>query len=150
MTKTATTVARIDHFFSAVAARMDRWRDLNRAAQTWAASPPGGDAAGLQAACAEALLALLPLEDFHAYPGSRLLTAIRDRLAGGDALGMARLVQRVSSALMSRSYRSDAGEWETEDDATGAERVMPTALSETAAKPVTAESQASRSRKRRA
>ena len=135
MTKTATTVPRIDHFFSAVAARMDRWRDLNRAAQTWAASASGGDTAGLQAVCAEALAALLPLEDFHAFPGSRLLNAIKDRLAGGDALGTARLVQRVSSALMSRSYRSDAGDWETEDDATGAERVMPTALSETAAKP---------------
>jgi arginine decarboxylase len=36
---------------------------------------------------------------------------------------------------MSRSYRSDAGEWETEDEGTGAERVMPTALGEAAAKP---------------
>ena len=135
MSKAATTVPRIDHFFSAVAARLDRWRDLNRAAQTWAASPAGGDTAGLQAACADALAELLPMEDFQAYPGARLLNAIKDRLAGGDALGTARLVQRVSSALMSRSYRSDAGEWETEDDATGAERVMPTALSETTAKP---------------
>ena len=86
---------RIDHFFSAVAARLDRWRDLNRAAQTWAASPAGGDAAGLQAACAAALAELLPMEDFQAYPGARLLNAIEDRLAGGDALGTARLVQRV-------------------------------------------------------
>ncbi len=135
MAKTSATTPRIDHFFSAVAARLDRWRDLNRAAQTWAASLSGGDTAGLQAACAEALAELLPMEDFQAYPGARLLNAIKDRLAGGDALGTARLVQRVSSALMSRSYRSDAGEWETEDDATGAERVMPTALSEATAKP---------------
>jgi len=135
MSKAVTTVPRIDHFFSAVAARLDRWRDLNRAAQTWAARQSGGDAAGLQAACAEALAELLPMEDFQAYPGARLLNAIKDRLAGGDALGTARLVQRVSSALMSRSYRSDAGEWESEDDATGAERVMPTALSEATAKP---------------
>ena len=117
MSKTATT-ARIDHFFSAVAARLDLWRDLNRAAQAWAASPAA--AAGLQAACAEALTALLPLEDFQAYPGARVLNAIKERVAGGDALGTARLVQRVSSALMSRSYRSDAGEWEPEDDAAGA------------------------------
>jgi arginine decarboxylase len=134
MSKIMNSAPRIDHFFSAVAARVDCWRDLNRAAQTWAASPAGG-AAGLQAACADALAELLPMEDFQAYPGSRLLNAIKDRLAGGDALGTARLVQRVSSGLMSRSYRSDAGEWETEDDAPGAERVMPTAMGEAAAKP---------------
>ncbi len=57
------------------------------------------------------------MEAFQAYPGARLLNAIKERLAAGDALGTARLVQRVSSALMSRSYRSDAGEWEAEDDA---------------------------------
>ncbi|HTU00407.1 MAG TPA: hypothetical protein VMG58_01275 [Candidatus Sulfotelmatobacter sp.] len=135
MTKTGNSAPRIDHFFSAVAARMDHWRDLNRAAQIWAAKAAGGDAAGLQTACADALGDLLPMEDFQAYPGSRLLNAIKDRLAGGDALGTARLVQRVSSALMSRSYRSDAGEWETEDDASGVERVMPTATGEAAAKP---------------
>jgi hypothetical protein len=33
-------------------------------------------------------------------------------------MGTARLVQRVSSALMSKSYRSDAGEFEPEDDVT--------------------------------
>ena len=36
---------------------------------------------------------------------------------------------------MSRSYRSDVGEWESEEDTTSPERVMPTALGETAAKP---------------
>jgi hypothetical protein len=32
MNKTASSAPKIDHFFSAVAARLDRWRDLNRAA----------------------------------------------------------------------------------------------------------------------
>ena len=40
------------------------------------------------------------------------MNAIKQRVAGGDAMGTARLVQRVSSALMSQSYRSDAGEFE--------------------------------------
>ena len=31
---------RIDHFFSAVAARLDLWRDLSRAAQAWAPIRP--------------------------------------------------------------------------------------------------------------
>ena len=132
MVKTQTP--KIDHFFSAVAARLDLWRDLSRAAQAYAASPASRGDAGLHAACHDALTTLLPMEAFQAYPGPRLLNAIKERVAGGDALGTARLVQRVSSALMSQSYRSDTGEWESEDDA-AAERAMPTSVGETAGKP---------------
>jgi arginine decarboxylase len=64
-----------------------------------------------------------------------VLNAIKDRVAAGDAPGAARLVQRVSSALMSRSYRRDAGEWEAEEDAAAADGVLPTALDESTAKP---------------
>ena len=102
---------RIDHFFSAVAARLDLWRDLNRAAQAWASSPASRSDAKLQAACGNALTAVLPMEDFQAYPGPRLTNALRERQAKGDAIGVARLAQRVSSALMTRSYRSDPAEW---------------------------------------
>ena len=55
------------------------------------------------------------------------MNAIKQRVSGNDATGTARLVQRVSSALMSRSYRADAGEWESEDEAASTDRVMPTA-----------------------
>ncbi|MFL6646622.1 MAG: decarboxylase, partial [Sulfurifustaceae bacterium] len=72
---------------------------------------------------------------FQAYPGGRLLNSIKARMAAGDALGTARLVQRVSSALMSRTYRSDAGEWESDDDAQAAERAMPTAQGESTTRP---------------
>ncbi len=126
---------RIDHFFSAVAARLDLWRDLSRTAQAWGTNPASRSDAGLQAACNEALTALLPMEGFQAYPGGRILNAIEERVAAGDALGTARLVQRISSALMSRSYRSDAGEWESDDDAQAAERAMPTAHGESAGRP---------------
>ena len=87
---------------------------MSRAAQAWTANPASRGDAGLQSACNEALTALVPMEAFQAYPGGRLINAITERLSAGDALGTARLVQRVSSALMSRSYRSDAGEWESE------------------------------------
>jgi arginine decarboxylase len=130
-----TQAPRIDHFFSAVAARLDLWRDVSRAAQAWAGTTASRGDAGKQAACNEALTAVLPLEDFQAYPGARVLNAIKERVAGGDAMGAARLVQRVSSALMSRSYRSDAGEFEAEDDAATPERAMPAAKGETAARP---------------
>src|SRR5688572_24324367 len=111
----SSTAPRLDHFFSAVAARLDLWRDLARSAQAWAASQASRGDAALQAACNEALTSLLPLEDFQAYPGGKVMNAIKQRVASGDAMGTARLVQRVSSALMSRSYRSDAGEFEAED-----------------------------------
>src|SRR6185295_3485416 len=125
MAKTTAPAPRIDHFFSAVAARLDLWRDLSRAAQAWGANATSRGDAGLQAACQAALTAIQPLEDFQPYPGARVLNAIRERVAGGDAMGAARLVQRVSSALLSRSYRSDAGEFEAEDDADTPERAMP-------------------------
>src|SRR3954462_13551648 len=105
-----TPAPRIDHFFSAVAARLDLWRDLNRATQA-AANPANRGDAATQAASQEALAALLALQDFQAYPGARVLNAIKDRDSSLDALGGARLVPRGSSAVMSRSYRRDAGEW---------------------------------------
>jgi len=135
MAKTSTPAPRLDHFFSAVAARLDLWRDLNRATQAGAASPANRSDSGSQAACQQALEALLPLEEFQAFPGARALNGIKERLAAGDMLGAARLVQRVSSALMSRSYRSDPGEWDGTDDAAAPDRVMPTSQGETTARP---------------
>src|SRR4029078_10619365 len=105
------------------------------AREAWGGNPASRGDAGLQAACSEALTALQPLEAFQAYPGGRLLNTIKERLPAGDALGTARLVQRVSSALMSRSYRSDAGEWESEDEAPSTERALPTSLGEAKARP---------------
>ena len=130
-----TQAPRIDHFFSAVAARLDLWRDLNRAAQAWAANRPAAATPRLQAACSEALTALLPLEDFQAYPGARVLNAIKERVAAGDAHGHRAAGAARSSALMSRSYRRDAGEWDSEDDAPRPERAMPTALGRVGARP---------------
>jgi arginine decarboxylase len=129
------TAPRIDHFFSAVAARLDLWRDLNRAALAWAASATTRNDAKLQSACGHALAAVLPMEDFQAYPGPRLMSALTERQAGGDAFGVSRLVQRVSRALMTRSYRSDPAEWEPHDEPGEAERAMPTALGDSAARP---------------
>src|SRR6188508_631634 len=132
---TKTSAPGLDHFFSAVAARLDLWRDVSRAAQAWGANSASRGNAGLQASCNEALTALLPLEDFQAYPGAKVMSAIKQRAASGDAMGTARLVQRVSSALMSKSYRSDAGEFEPEDDGATPERAMPAAKGETASRP---------------
>ncbi len=125
----------VDHLFSVVAARLDRWRELNKTARVWAAKAATKEAAGLQSLCAAALEELLPLEDFYAYPGGRLLGALRERISAADAMGAARLAQRMSSALMSRSYRRDPGEWDLDEETTGPTAVMPTVGSEPGGRP---------------
>ena len=120
MSKAATTAPRIDHFFSAAAARLDRWRDLNAAAQAWAAEARAGRPREGRAAVEATLAEVRPLEDFFAYPGHRLLKALAERIADDDAMGVGRLVRRVSGALLSGSYRYDSGEWETADESAAA------------------------------
>ena len=57
-----------------------------------------------------------PLEDFFAYPGCTLMKTLAERIASDDALGVSRLVRRMSGSLLSGSYRYDSGEWDTSDD----------------------------------
>ncbi len=106
----------VDHVFQASAMRLDRWRELHAAAQSWAAGARAGKPGAGRAAVEAALAEVSPLEDFFAYPGPRLMKALKERITDGDSMGVARLVQRLSGALLSGSYRYDAGEWETADD----------------------------------
>ena len=117
----------LDHFFSTSAARLDRWRELNARAQTWAAESPRGKPGGGRAAVEAALTELRSLEDFFAYPGPRLMSALSERIANDDAQSAGRMVRRLSGALLSGGYRYDSGEWETGDDSDNAEpdRVRP-------------------------
>jgi len=102
-----TSEQRIDHFFSMPSARADRWRDLVGVARAW--SGGRADRNAVEAALAE----LGPIEDFHAFPGARLMAGLRERLQGGDAKGFAALVRRVSAAIVTRDFKHDAAEWET-------------------------------------
>ena len=115
---TGRDVSRLDHFFSSSAARLDRWRELNARAQTWAAEARRGNPRGERGAVEAALTEVRALENFFAYPGLRLMIALADRIADDDAMGVARLLRRISGALLSGSYRYDSGEWETADDTT--------------------------------
>ena len=121
----------LDHFFSAVSARHDRWRDLGKAAQTWTAKPAG---ASLKAECARQLEQLLPFESLQAFPGLRALRTIEERIGAGDAQGTQRLVQRVASSLVSRAYRSEAFDDEGEEEG-GPERALPTSTREPSTRP---------------
>lgn len=119
MATAASGATTLDHFFSSSAARLDRWRTLNAKAQAWAAESRGGRSASGRAAVEAALAEVRPLEDFFAFPGHRLIKTLAERIASDDALGSGRLVRRLSGALLSGSYRNDAGEWESSDDSAG-------------------------------
>ncbi|MFC4278862.1 aminotransferase class I/II-fold pyridoxal phosphate-dependent enzyme [Achromobacter aloeverae] len=127
----------LDHLFSSSAARMDRWRDLNAAAQAWAAGGRGGDSRGSGAPVREALAIVRPMESYFAYPGGRLLRLLDERIADDDARGAGRLILRISNALLSGSYRYEEGAWEDgEDDAADVpDRIPPGLRAEAARRP---------------
>jgi arginine decarboxylase len=62
---------------------------------------------------------LAPLEAYFAYPGARVLDAIHEALAERNAGVCVRLVQRISSALLSGSYRYDSSAWDPMQESEG-------------------------------
>jgi arginine decarboxylase len=66
------------------------------------------------------------LEQCWAYPGPRLLAAIGDAIAQRDASVCARLVQKVSAAMLSGDYRRDEYAWDAGSD--GESRPLDRAL----------------------
>ncbi len=118
----------LNEFFTASEARVDRWRTLNRVAKALAAGgprPAGGPGQDPKALLAE----LQPLEDLCGYPGPRLMGQVHERLQTGDWTGVARLVQRVSGALLSNSYRDDVEPWKADEEGeTHAPDILPPSI----------------------
>jgi len=99
--------------FAAAVHRNDQWRQLNALARVWAdAHAAGDDVDGARARCRELLNSLARLEPFWAYPGQRLIDALQAAAQAGDAATFARLVQKVSSALLTGHFRRDEGAWD--------------------------------------
>jgi arginine decarboxylase len=120
--------ASVTGFFSASQARADRWRVVYRHAKLLAAGA-GPATEGVRKDVARELAAMAPLEDFCGYPGPRLMTQVRERLEESDWNGLARLTQRVSSALHANSYRDDPEAWRAEDESeTHLPEVVPSML----------------------
>ena len=114
---------RIDTFFSTPAAREDRWRELVDAARAWAAGTD--DRATFEAALNDAVA----IEEFHGYPGPQLMTALRNRAESDDATGAAAFAWRISSALLTRSFRQHAADWDPHGEISGAvPDVLPPSL----------------------
>ncbi|MUV15738.1 decarboxylase [Noviluteimonas gilva] len=89
--------------------REDQWRRLNAYARGWAEMP---DSAELRAKCRTLSGDIARMEHCWAYPGPRLIEAIRESLEAGDAATFARLVRKVSDALLSSDFRREESAWE--------------------------------------
>ena len=127
--------ARVDQFFTGAETRFDRWRSLLQAARAWegAASQQRPENEKYQAVVSASVAELRQWEDFFAYPGQALLKMLDERIASGDAGGTARLVQSLSAALLTHSYRTNLADWEGEEQSPiGLAERVPGAGEETA------------------
>jgi arginine/lysine/ornithine decarboxylase len=101
---------RIDQFFSGPGARADEWRSLLEAAKAWASGSQ--DRSRFEALLGQVAV----MEEFHAYPGPRLMAALRERAASGDAAGTLALVMRIVQSLQTRSFRQHTADWDVHDE----------------------------------
>jgi arginine decarboxylase len=104
----------LSSYFSMSQARVDRWRSVHRLARKLAAGAPLADSLRKQAA--EEIAALEPIEDLCAYPGPKLMAALKERLQTADYGGLARLAQRISFALLSNGYRDNPEAWHADEE----------------------------------
>ena len=117
---------RIDQFFAGPGARGDKWRNLVELADAWS------DGSGGRAEFEAALADITMTEEFHAYPGLQLITALRDHAAENDARATASLTRRITRSILTRSFRQTSGDWEAPEDNEGvAADTLPPALGRT-------------------
>ncbi|RUM95769.1 decarboxylase [Pseudaminobacter arsenicus] len=109
---------RIDHFFSMPAARADRWRDLTAIANDWSAG------AANRSSVEAALSALGAIEEYHAFPGRRLMSKLAERLHAGSAESFAELARRLSRSVVTRQYKHDSADWRSDDSAAASENAF--------------------------
>ena len=115
-------------FFSAAEARTDRWRQLSALVRAWQAAPARNGAGDTLFTEATALFAeVAPLEAFFAYPGPRLMAVTEQALAERNAGVAVRLIQHISTALLSGAYRHDNAAWDPlqEEGAARATELLP-------------------------
>src|ERR1700757_1827425 len=110
--------AQLDRFFSMAEARLDRWRSLLRAARSWeaAANQPRSEVEKLKEIVSAAFVELRQWEDFFAFPGPALMKTVQERIAAGDPIGTVGMVQKISAALLTHSYRTDVSEWDNNEE----------------------------------
>jgi arginine/lysine/ornithine decarboxylase len=127
MSNPSTEVISARSFFSASEERVQRWRELHRAAKSLAG---GGQADKLRPELAALLGRLGPLEELCGYPGPALLARVHERFKTADWASLARLTQRISMSLLSNSYRDDPEAWRSdeEEDEPHVPKVLPPSI----------------------
>jgi len=107
----------LDRFFTGAEARLDRWRSLLQAARSWetASNQPRHEVEKRKEIVSAGFAELRQWENFFAFPGPALLKTLQDRIGSGDPIGTAGMVQKISSALLTHSYRTNVSEWENEE-----------------------------------
>jgi arginine decarboxylase len=91
-------------------ARADRWRRITTSCDAWQA----GHAA--RADVMKAVEEAAVIEEFFAYPGTRNMAALQERIAADDAAGSAAAARRISAQLLDKSYRTGADHGDHGDD----------------------------------
>jgi arginine decarboxylase len=114
---------RIDQFFPGLGARADRWRNLVQLADAWVENPCESAGVKVKAALGE----MIPIEEFHAYPGAQVLSLLWEQTGNNDAQEFAHICRRVTRALLTRSYKQNDGNWDANEpvDEISAEVIPP-------------------------
>ena len=103
----------LSNFFSADEARIDRWRQMNATARAWeSAVAQGKNDDKFYAEAVRLYAEIKPLEDYWAYPGPRLMATVGEVLEERNAGAFARIVQKISNALLTGSYRYENAAWD--------------------------------------
>ena len=124
------SLPQIDQFFVGPGARADRWQNLVELAEAWA------DGSGSPASFEVALAEVTPTEEYHAFPGPQLMSALRDNAAANDAAATATFARRITRSLLNRSYRQNAGEWDAQSEETCQIYCRPHSDAKTAIDPI--------------
>ena len=110
----------LTNFFSASEARTDQWRQLNAAGRAWeAAVAQGKPDKKLHAEAAQLFAEIGPLESFWAYPGSRLMATVGEAIEQRNVGVLTRLVQKISSMLLTGAFRYDLAAWDPLQESEG-------------------------------
>ena len=88
----------IDQFMLMHAARADQWREALTAAEQWAAGT------GTRAKLEDELRDVAIIEEFHAYPGVRNMTRLREKIAANDASAVTTMVRRIADTILANSH----------------------------------------------
>ena len=122
------TTTDLRDFFSAAEARTDRWRQLSACGRPWtSAVETGNDAERVHAEAGRLLHEIAALEAYWAYPGPRLMATVGEAFRDRHAAVFARLVQKISNALLTGGYRHDSAAWDPleEGEARGFDALLP-------------------------